>query len=201
MTKRILIYGDSNTWGSNGEGVRYATGLQWSNLLQAKLGNDYQVVQEGLPGRIAGDHDKRDTYLNGQPGYEIAMRSAAPFDYLIVALGTNDAKKKYGLKAETIVEDLIWYKDRTIEYAQDDPEMGNQFKKLFFVGIANFRPNPALSAETAAETRQALGLESETVIDATDLEHSADGLHYSEQGHQKLADKMHQAIKEYEDEI
>ena len=54
--KKILIYGDSNTWGDNFFlGKRIDDDKQWANILQKKLGSEYKVIQEGLPGRIAGN--------------------------------------------------------------------------------------------------------------------------------------------------
>jgi lysophospholipase L1-like esterase len=44
--KRILIYGDSNTWGAGPEN-RYPDERQWSMILQTKLGGGYRVIQEG----------------------------------------------------------------------------------------------------------------------------------------------------------
>ena len=53
--KKILIYGDSNVWGDNFiTRKRISDELQWSNILQKELGNDYKILQEGLPGRVAG---------------------------------------------------------------------------------------------------------------------------------------------------
>ena len=53
--KKILIYGDSNVWGDNFIlGERIPDERQWVNILSEKLGNDYKIYQEGLPGRLAG---------------------------------------------------------------------------------------------------------------------------------------------------
>lgn len=43
--KKILIYGDSNTWGDNFFlGRRIDDDKQWANILQKKLGSDYKVI-------------------------------------------------------------------------------------------------------------------------------------------------------------
>lgn len=48
--KKILIYGDSNTWGDNFHtGVRISDDKQWPNILSSKLGDNYIVYQEKLP--------------------------------------------------------------------------------------------------------------------------------------------------------
>ncbi len=46
--KKILIYGDSNTWGDNLiTKKRLADEYLWANKLNNLLGSDYKVLQEG----------------------------------------------------------------------------------------------------------------------------------------------------------
>ena len=57
--KKILIYGDSNTWGDNFcTGIRIPDDKQWVNILRKKLGDNFVIFQEGLPGRLAGNEEK-----------------------------------------------------------------------------------------------------------------------------------------------
>ena len=50
--KRIVCYGDSNTWGyTPGTGARYPEDVRWTGRLQRALGPGYAVVEEGLNGR------------------------------------------------------------------------------------------------------------------------------------------------------
>ena len=49
--KTILLYGDSNTWGFNpilpaGQIMRYVRQERWGGVLQAQLGDDYNVLEE-----------------------------------------------------------------------------------------------------------------------------------------------------------
>ena len=48
--KQILCFGDSNTWGYDGESrTRLPWGVRWTSLLQEKLENkDVRVIEEGL---------------------------------------------------------------------------------------------------------------------------------------------------------
>jgi lysophospholipase L1-like esterase len=196
MKTRVLVYGDSNTWGSDAQGLRYASRAQWPNILQRLLESDYEVVQEGLPARIAGDHDNVNVHRNGRSGFEIALRSASPFDYLIVALGTNDLKKKYGLTPQQIVDDLVWYKDRAQRYSKTEEDMEQRFQKVIYLNIANYRDNDDFDVETASKVREAMNAGDEIVVELMDLEHSADGLHYSENDHEKVAKRVFEKIKE-----
>lgn len=63
--KKILIYGDSNTWGDNFlKRQRIDYDKQWPNIIQEKLGNTIKIIAEGLPGRLAGSDEKEKTYKN-----------------------------------------------------------------------------------------------------------------------------------------
>ena len=50
--KQILCFGDSNTWGYDGESrERLPWGVRWTSLLQEKLNKEeYRVIEEGLCG-------------------------------------------------------------------------------------------------------------------------------------------------------
>lgn len=114
--KKILIYGDSNLWGYNfALNKRLEDKYQWANLLGEYLGADYTIIQEGLPGRIAGNVDKEKLYKNGKDTFEAIFRSCAPVDYIIIALGTNDLQKQYDRTVQDIYNDLMWYKEKVKE--------------------------------------------------------------------------------------
>ncbi len=50
--KRILCYGDSNTWGYNPISKdRYDENIRWTRVLARNLGADYEIIEEGLNGR------------------------------------------------------------------------------------------------------------------------------------------------------
>ncbi len=51
--KTILLYGDSNTWGLTpilpaGQICAMSGKERWGGVLQAQLGDDYNVLEEGL---------------------------------------------------------------------------------------------------------------------------------------------------------
>ena len=51
MKKRILCFGDSNTFGSRPSGGRFDEHTRWPMRMQELLGDDYTVVEEGFGGR------------------------------------------------------------------------------------------------------------------------------------------------------
>jgi lysophospholipase L1-like esterase len=99
--KTILCYGDSNTWGYNAETAgRFPPETRWPNVMARGLGDGYTVVAEGLNGRttvwpdpVEGEHKNGKTYLIP------CLESHHPIDLVIVMLGTNDLKHRYGLSA------------------------------------------------------------------------------------------------------
>ena len=110
--KKILVYGDSNTWGDNFlTRRRIPDDKQWCNILQEKLGDDYKVYQEGLPGRFAGSVDKNEIYKNGIDTFLSTYKSIAPLDILIISLGSNDLRPENNRTAEDIINDLLSYKE------------------------------------------------------------------------------------------
>ena len=51
MQKRILCYGDSNTYGYIPTGGRYDEHTRWPMRMQTLLGPGYAVIEEGFNGR------------------------------------------------------------------------------------------------------------------------------------------------------
>ena len=101
---RILCYGDSNTFGSQPEGLgqRYSDEVRWSGVLQERLGSEFQVFVEGLPGRTTVWDDPIEPYRNGSAYLTPCLWSQAPLDLVIVLLGTNDLKQRFSATAQDI---------------------------------------------------------------------------------------------------
>ncbi len=95
MTKSILAYGDSITWGSDPTrgGARHPVSHRWPDVLARELGAGFTVIAEGLRGRTtAYDEHCADCDRNGARFLPTALYTHAPLDLVILALGTNDLK-------------------------------------------------------------------------------------------------------------
>jgi lysophospholipase L1-like esterase len=97
---RIVAYGDSITWGfvpnANPPSTRFAPADQWPGTLQKELGDNYQVIPEGLNGRTTDARDPgasiSGAQLDGSAYLPACLNSHLPLDLVIIMLGTNDLK-------------------------------------------------------------------------------------------------------------
>ncbi len=94
--KRILCYGDSNTWGHNPEPradyFRYGDDERWTGVLQKILEGKAKVIEEGLCGRTIMYDDPVTADRNGSRFLNCCLQSQQPLDLVIFMLGTNDVR-------------------------------------------------------------------------------------------------------------
>lgn len=99
--KRILIYGDSNTYGFDADTHgRFDEDTRWTKVCQKLLGDQYEIVEEGMCGRNTS-HDIPEEealstelleapYVNGLKFIAPCVLSHLPLDVICVKLGSND---------------------------------------------------------------------------------------------------------------
>lgn len=94
--KRILCYGDSNTWGHNpepdGNNLRYRDEERWTGILQEHLTGKVKIIEEGLCGRTIMYDDPVSPDRNGSRFLNCCLQSHQPLDLVIFMLGTNDIR-------------------------------------------------------------------------------------------------------------
>jgi len=93
--KNILCFGDSNTFASHPLGGRHPYDVRWTGRLQALLGAEYRVIEEGLGGRTTVFEDQISPGRNGRAALPTAIATHNPIDLIVVMLGTNDLKAQY----------------------------------------------------------------------------------------------------------
>lgn len=104
----ILCYGDSNTHGTMpmahaGDVRRFGPQQRWPGIMQAELGPNYHVIEEGLPGRTSVFDDPMEgAHKNGRTYLQPCLESHWPLDFVVLALGVNDLKARFGLSADDI---------------------------------------------------------------------------------------------------
>lgn len=98
--RSILCFGDSLTWGwipvsESAPTYRYPFEQRWTGAMSAKLGDGYQIIEEGLSARTTSVDDPNDLRLNGSAYLPSALASHLPLDLVILLLGTNDTKSYF----------------------------------------------------------------------------------------------------------
>lgn len=210
MKKHILCIGDSNTHGlctdpseSADHGSRYNEEERWTCLLQKALGEEYLVIEEGLSGRTCVYDDPDMDSVNLLPVLHALLNSHEPLDLLILMLGTNDAKKKFGTDAKKITKGM----QILVEEAKSVPCWGADGPKILIVAPVPIEEGVTYPefAPDCVETTKALAREyaflavAEQVdfLDAGGCElTSVDHVHLTKRGHRQLAGRMEAAVRE-----
>ena len=118
--KSILCFGDSNTWGYEAGTVdlttlmakRFSFEERWPGILQKGLGRSYRIVEAGLNGRTTNTDDPEWPERNGLSALPLLIESHAPFDLIIIMLGTNDMKSRFNRSAKEIAAGMAEIVDK-----------------------------------------------------------------------------------------
>lgn len=106
--RRVLVFGDSNTYGYDpARDGRYGETERYPRRLQALLGPGWAVVEEGLPGRTAVFDDPITEGMSGLAYITPCMMSHAPLDTVVIMLGTNDSKERFGCTSLLIAKGIV----------------------------------------------------------------------------------------------
>jgi lysophospholipase L1-like esterase len=101
--KTILCFGDSNTFGYDPvTGDRFPFTVRWPGVLQARLGPEWRVIEEGLNHRTAVWDDPLNEGRNGRTYLLPCLLSHRPLDRVILLLGSNDLKAQFNLPPAVI---------------------------------------------------------------------------------------------------
>ena len=113
MKKHVLCLGDSNTHGYCADptdcadgGIRFNEEERWTCRLQTALGSDYLVTEEGLSGRTTVFVDPIHESMDALSAAYALLKSHEVIDLLIIMLGTNDVKERFGANAACIAAGL-----------------------------------------------------------------------------------------------
>ena len=105
--KKILCYGDSNTFGFNPKnGGRYDKTTRWSGILSDLLKEKYEVIEEGMNNRTGFFKNPEGLKQSGGEYLSIYLQNHKDIDICILNLGTNDAQIFYPIDNETTQKGL-----------------------------------------------------------------------------------------------
>jgi lysophospholipase L1-like esterase len=116
-----LVFGDSNSWGwvpcrDMEPTTRYDAATRWPGVLAAKLGDGFEIIEEALSGRTTDLDDPdidlpsqalRGATMNGARVLPALVASHLPLDLVIIMLGTNDLKKRFGREPADVAAALV----------------------------------------------------------------------------------------------
>lgn len=205
--RTVLCYGDSNTWGAApminwDDQPRYSPDVRWTGALQRELGADWQVIAEGLPGRTTVLDDPVDgEHLSGLRYLRPCLDSHKPIDVLVLMLGTNDFKRRFGTEAEDVVFgiDRLLREVAFVLPAPATPQIilvcpppimvTGIFTTMYAGAEQKFAPLPRLLADLAAG-RGAVFVDAGTIIRGS----LVDGIHLEPDAHGTLGKAIASAV-------
>jgi lysophospholipase L1-like esterase len=211
--KTILCFGDSNTWGydpvlSAGapSSVRHGWETRWTGVLQRALGERVRVLEEGLNGRTTVHTDPLEEGRNGRDYLLPCLHSHKPLDAVVLMLGTNDLKARFGLPAGDVAEGAA-HLVQLIQHSGCGPALRSPAVLLVCPPRVpdlghlpqmedKFRGAPEKSSlfpplyEAWAERLGCAFLNSQSVVQTSSL----DGLHLDSTEHQKLGEAIAAAL-------
>lgn len=95
--KTVLIFGDSNTWGYDWrDGSRIAD--RFTRLMQQEK-PEWTVLEEGMNGRLFSCRDPW-CDADGSRQIDAVIRKHPHLDWIVIALGANDARRMYSSTSE-----------------------------------------------------------------------------------------------------
>jgi len=210
--KSVLCYGDSITWGRNAvDGTRFPFEQRWPGVLQARLGSDYRIVEEGLGGRTVATDFWAQPHRNGRELLHPLLESHAPLDWVIIMLGTNDCAPMHHLGVGDIsfgVTNMLWDIAKSAAGPKaaaprcllvSPPHIGSlsPFMALFYRGAEETSRGLASAYATVAEACGARFLDAATVVAPS----PSDGVHPDATGHHQLGEAIAKIVMESEDRV
>jgi lysophospholipase L1-like esterase len=199
--KTVLCYGDSITWGRNpADGSRFPFEQRWPGILQAKLGGDYHIVEEGLGGRTVATENWLMPNRDGRAMFAPILESHAPLDWVIIMLGTNDCGPSLHRGVGEIAfgcASLLWMLQKSAAGPKgaapqallvSPPHFGrfSPFMELFFHGAEETSRGLAAAYAKVAEECRARFFDAATVVPPSPV----DGVHPDANGQRQLGEAI-----------
>ena len=121
MSKTILCYGDSNTFGLVGgkPEQRYAKDERWSGFLSELLMTKFDVIEDGLNNRNAFIHNPQGKNYCALEDLSDALERYKNIDIVILAVGTNDLQFTYDFNGDIVRNGLTNLVNIVEEYSEE----------------------------------------------------------------------------------
>lgn len=221
--RRILVYGDSNSWGyeARGDGGptrRFPADRRWTGILQRELGSGYVVIEDGLNLRTTdldgedwpGSVMRPDT-VNGAKHLPASIAANMPLDLVVIMLGTNDLQARYRRTPRQIADAAVSLA-RKVQVSSGGIGTAYPAPKVLIVSPAQVSTIPieewnnryagsrdksvafATAFKEAAAAAHIPEFDAAAAIGGS--AHGVDGIHLSKSDHRKLAAGILPAIRQ-----
>ena len=207
--RSVLCFGDSNTHGQipgRGPLERYDRQTRWPGVLQAELGLNWYVIEEGLSGRTTVHDDPIEgPAKNGRTYLRPCIQSHTTLDLVIIMLGTNDLKVRFNQPASEVAMGIgcLIYDIRELA-----PGPGGSVPEIMIVApppmLDDIKEWKSIFAGGPEKSRQ-LALEFEIMADSLGVHFfnagtvcqcdEADGFHMNAEAHRALGSALAQEIE------
>ncbi len=205
--KKILCFGDSNTWGHNPvDGSQLER--PWPRVL-SDMADEWDIEDDGLCGRTTCFDIPGDAGKNGREAFEQYLHRDTPADLLVIMLGTNDTLNFFTPSAKQTADALSEYVKSYREkfpsaavllvspiLIREEALLHPVFSDLYSQKSVEEARKFGSEIKMAAEHTGAYFLNAADFAQASDI----DGIHMTEEEHEKLALALFDKIREIFDE-
>lgn len=199
--KKVLCFGDSNTYGFNpSDGSRYSKDVRWCGRLK-KLGFEkFEVVEAGCNNRTAFCDNPQGIDFTGYKAIEKYF--GKHFDLIVLAIGVNDIQKIYNVSVEDFekgLESFVNLVKTSFSNSKILLVAPSNLKKIILQSYfgALFDENSIEKSLKLSEIYKKVAkisgcefMDLNEVTEASDI----DGLHYTEEQHGKISHAVFQKI-------
>lgn len=208
--KRVLFYGDSNTYGYDPRGFaggRYPADQRWTEMVRRELQDSWEVMDDGMNGR-----EIPSSQLTMQ-ALDRTLRRCAPLDLFAVMLGSNDLlfsgpdpERAAGCMRQMLAHVTAFLiRHRRAEHCgeesgMEENRMAGECPILLIAPPEERSGGEVLrqaSLRLAKLYREMAEEQGWMFLDLTSREISLafDGLHFSEEGHRQMAGYIEEVLR------
>lgn len=204
--KKILCFGDSNTWGHNPVDCSRLD-ERWTVMIEDKF-PQYEITADGLCGRATRTFKSEMHDTDGLSAFrEKYINSDENYDLIIIMLGTNDVLSEVNSSptdiADTLGEYISEYRGAHTENATEfllispilltDKLLSHPiFSQLYSETSIEKSKHFAQCISNVAKRENVWFMNAAEYAEASDI----DGIHMTSQQHRKLADGIENKISE-----
>jgi len=210
--RTLLCFGDSNTHGTQamrhmGDRRRLPRPERWPSVMGAALAPEWDVIAEGHPGRTTVFEDPVEgVHKSGLRTLPALLESHRPLDLVLIMLGTNDLKARFGLTAFDIA---LGVQRLALDVRRSDSGPDGRPPQVILVAPVSARPAGCLAPifEGCAPTSAALPGHLGQIAAANDLGFvdlnavaqvdPVDGIHLDAKGHAAIGAHVARAVTEF----